>query len=273
MKEFKHAFIAPVSYLSLIPEDSDFHLVLAHLMHIKEYATFYKNRSERGDYIIMDNGAFENGVPYNTVQIKEAIDRAEFMPNCIVAPDYPGKSGYLSWMACLDFIDELPTFAASTTTVMFVPQSQEGDWYDWIKCYQAGCELPDIVSHIGMSILGIPNAFKHLTGTSNITFNRTFASQVLKQSGKVGVKKHHYLGCGDPRELLMMRKMGIADSNDSSTAIWHGHLDIAFDNTASGLRDGKSPIEVDFKVPARKTTRVIEDNIYWIGNILSASIP
>ena len=53
---------------------------------------------------------------------------------------------------------------------------------------------------------------------------------------------HHYLGCGDPRELLIMKELGLAYGNDSSTAIWHGALGIRFDDTASGLINGKSKI-------------------------------
>ena len=59
MKKTKFGYIAPVEYLDLIPENATFHLILAHLLKDKKYATVYKEKADRGDVIICDKGAFE----------------------------------------------------------------------------------------------------------------------------------------------------------------------------------------------------------------------
>lgn len=105
------------------------------------------------------------------------------------------------------------------------------------------------VKIIGMSILGVPNAFCTLTGTSDIAFNRIFATAYLKENNLVAKDIwHHYLGLGDPRELVMQDLLGVADSNDSSSAIWHGILGISYDSSAGGLLKGKNTTEVNFNL-------------------------
>ena len=99
-----------------------------------------------------------------------------------------------------------------------------------------------------MSIIGIPNAFCKVTGTNDIAFNRIYATNYLLETGIVNQKKwHHYLGLGGgPREILVQRQLGLMDSNDSSSPFWHGYLGIELDDSIWGLKNGKSPIEVDF---------------------------
>ena len=51
--------ITPTAYLHRYASQSSMHLVLAHLVDMdEEYANFY---AERGEFKIMDNGAFELG--------------------------------------------------------------------------------------------------------------------------------------------------------------------------------------------------------------------
>jgi hypothetical protein len=57
---------------------------------------------------------------------------------------------------------------------------------------------------------------------------------------------HHYLGLGQPRELILQRELGVIDSNDSSSPIWHGIVGVEYDNSWGGLVNGKSPIPVNF---------------------------
>jgi hypothetical protein len=57
--------IAPTAYLQYYATQSPRHLVLAHLVaKDPAYAAFYRTRSDIGDFIIMDNGAFELGGSY-----------------------------------------------------------------------------------------------------------------------------------------------------------------------------------------------------------------
>ncbi len=264
----KHALIAPTKYLHLIPEGSNFHLLLAHLMKDEEYSSFYRARQEAGDFIIVDNGAFEFKKPLPVDKYYKLVNDSGIIPDVIVAPDYPFEDWAKTVDSTAKFVEDYGNyFDVDKTNIMAVPQSVKGDHIGWVKAYSEFSLMED-VEFIGMSILGIPNAFCQLTGTDAISFNRIFASIFLKNNNLVCNKKHHYLGCDEPRELLIQNHIGIAYSNDSSTAFWHAINGISFDNTASGLKDGKTKIEVDFDIPFDEAhVRLIESNIDWISRL------
>lgn len=244
MKDIKYGYISPIKYQHLIPKSADFHLILAHLLDNKEYVDFYKKKIKRGDTVILDNSAFEFKRALSADEIFGFIDRSGIQPTYVVAPDYPFEDWKVTVKSTKKFIKEVQ---GKPYKVMAVPQSREGDWTGWLRGYQEMVNNPDIAV-IGMSILGIPNAFCKLTGTSDIAFNRIYATSYLLNTGLANQDKwHHYLGLGGgPRELLIQRQLGLIDSNDSSSPFWHGYLGIKLDNSLWGLKDGKSPIEVDF---------------------------
>ena len=269
MKKLQHCFIAPTAYLHLIPQNSKVHLLLAHLMEDRAYCDFYKRRKEEGDYIIVDNGAFEFKRPLDADEIFRLVGGAGFQPDVIVAPDYPFEPWSKTVTETDSFARRYHNYFDASVKLMAVPQSKPGDWHGWIECYEHLTKIPH-VNWIGMSILGIPNAFQSATGTKDISFNRTFATQYLKNNGIIESRiKHHYLGCGDPREILMMKAQGVADTNDSSTAFWHAINGIGYDDSVGGLRDGKSPIEVDFNLPYNEThVPLIKENVEWINGLI-----
>lgn len=268
MKKIKYGYIAPIAYQHLIPEHADFHLILAHLLNNKEYVDFYKQKIERGDTVILDNSAFEFKRALSAEEIFKFIDDSGIQPTYIVAPDYPFKEWEITWESTLDFIDRVRD---SGYKVMAVPQSLKGDADGWIECYRRMLTHPEI-EVIGMSILSIPNAFCEMTGTNDIAFNRVFATQYLLENGVVqpGWKWHHYLGLGNgPRELTLQRRLGLIDSNDSSSAFWHGHLGIRFDKSIWGLENGKSPLEVRFEIQADEDSiKDIKFNIEYMESII-----
>ena len=53
--------IVPIKYLSKLAGLSSNHMVLAQWLTEKKYFNFYKKRKEKGDFIILDNGACELG--------------------------------------------------------------------------------------------------------------------------------------------------------------------------------------------------------------------
>lgn len=268
----KHALIAPTQYLHTIPNDySYFHLVLAHLLQNKEYAAYYRERSNEGAYIIVDNGAFEFKRPLDSSELIHLVKQAGFTPNIVVAPDYPYEDWRKTYSAAQRFSREyVQHFDPRKTGLMVVPQSKEGDYKGWLQCYRDLAHIP-YVKFIGMSIIGIPHAWKSVTLTDDISFNRTYCTEYLLKENLVHKdKKHHYLGCSDPRELLMMQMQGVAYSNDSSTAYWHGINDIEFDKTASGLIKGKINKEVDFDIEFDSNKmQTIENNVVWIEKLLN----
>jgi hypothetical protein len=267
MKKIDFGYIAPNAYLHLIPESATFHLILAHLLDNKEYVDFYKEKIKRGDTVILDNSAFEFKRALSTEEILGFIERSGIQPTYVVAPDYPFESWEVTWESTLKFIEEVKGMPYK---VMAVPQSVHGDYEGWITCYENMLDNPDIAV-IGMSILGIPNAFCSLTGTDDIAYNRVFATQHLLINGIAarGIKWHHYLGLGNgPRELLLQRQLGLIDSNDSSSPIWHGHLGIQLDDSATSLIGGKSKTEVDFLCQPSLFESSVKYNIDYMENVI-----
>lgn len=267
MKKVKYGYISPIKYQHLIPENADFHLILAHLLDNDEYVNFYKEKIKRGDQVILDNSAFEFKRALSADEIFGFIDRSGIEPTYVVAPDYPFEHWEVTWKSTLDFIKQV---SGKNYKVMAVPQSEKGHWLGWVQCYKLMTEHPDIAI-IGMSILGIPNAFCSITGTDDIAFNRIFATNYLLERGIADKNKwHHYLGLGGgPREILIQRQLGLMDSNDSSSPFWHGYLGIELDNSLWGLKNGKSPIEVDFNVPFYENKeKVIKANVEYMENVI-----
>lgn len=268
MKKIKYGYISPVKYQHLIPESADFHLILAHLLDNKEYVDFYKAKIKRGDTVILDNSAFEFKRALSADEILGFIERSGIQPTYVVAPDYPFEDWKTTMASTLSFIQQVKN---EPYKIMAVPQSVKGDVKGWMQSYQQMYDDPDI-SVIGMSILGIPNAFCSLTGTNNIAFNRVFATQYILENTivKPGKKWHHYLGLGGgPREILMQRQLELMDSNDSSSPFWHGYLDTKFDDSLWGLKNGKSKIEVDFDAPYMESSaKTIKYNVDYMENLI-----
>lgn len=266
----KHAFISPIPYLQYVPSDSRVHLMLVHLMDDERYNQFYRDKQRRGDFIIIDNSAFEFGEPASLATIRDKCIKAQIVPDIVVAPDYPGQPWSKTYEAAItadnEFIDY---FDPEKTQLMCVPQSERNDYVGWLECYDLMIGNIGNCGMIGMSILGIPTAFKEWAGTEDVSTIRSAVTAYLIQEELASKNhKHHYLGCHSPRELLMMKYQGLAWSNDSSTAIWHGIHNVEFDASPSGLKNGKIPVPVDFELPCVLGNEPIHNNIEWIRSLL-----
>ena len=207
-------FITPIDYLEYT-EWSSSHLVLAHLVDESEkYASFYKERSELdGDFIMMDNSAYELKEPYSPDKLLELGQMCG--ADAIVLPDYPFQPSSVTVEAAKKFI---PIFKNAGMKTFFVPQSEVGDIGDWINGYNWAANNPDI-DIIGMSILGIPNAIPHI----HYAYSRVVMTQKLIDSGCFNFDKHHhYLGLnsGPALEIPSLLKMKALDTIDSSGPVW-----------------------------------------------------
>lgn len=214
-------FIAPINYLDWTL-CSNRHLVLAHLIveqdkdkkhFTQQYINHYKYCSDRGDYIICDNSAFELGGSYPPEKLIEAAKLVA--ADSLVLPDYPDEDPEKTVKAAEQWI---PEFKKNDLHTFFVPQAKKGDLEGWIDSYKWAANNPDI-DIIGMSILGIPNALPHLPAA----YARVVMAQILVDRGLFNFNKyHHWLGLnsGPKLELPALIKMGVLDSCDSSGPIW-----------------------------------------------------
>lgn len=250
VREYRHTnfgYIAPIEYLDYVPEESHFHLCLAHLCIDQRYCDFYRAKRERGDMIIMDNSAYEFGEGIESDRLLDLIDFSGIRPHVIVAPDYPGQHYSKTLHSLEKFKDAVERRKYDyNVSIMGVPQGEVGEHRQWLDCYEQ--MVYDLhVGVIGMSILAMPNAFQKLTGTKDVSHNRLFGSLYLVNGGAYTSRVwHHYLGASSPSELQLIHQLGLADSVDSSSPIWHGINSIKYDDTATGLVNGKTKKHVDF---------------------------
>jgi hypothetical protein len=249
-KNPQFCIITPTAYLEKYASQSSMHLVLAHLVDTDDkYADFYANRSE---FKIMDNGAFELGESYNPEKLIELGKKCK--ANAIVLPDYPFQPGQKTVDAASALI---PAVKSAGFQTMFVPQSETGDWRDWVETYSWASFNSDI-DIIGMSILGIPNALNKVPAA----YARVVATCLLQQMNNFNFTKyHHYLGlnAGPALEIPALINLGALDSCDSSGPVWAGICGQMYTKaTESYSPSRKISKHVDFNYPMVKDRYVLE---------------
>ena len=261
MIDFCH--IVPTPHLDLV-KDREVHLVLAHLIEEdEEYCRFYSNLSTRlGGMLIMDNSAFEM---YKREQPMYPTEKLIDMANkvgaqYVVMSDYPGEPIKRTMDAAVEMIPKLKEAGFGT---FFCPQSEEGDIEGLIAAYGWAFYNPDI-DYIAFSILNIPIAYGCERGQVDKPWrmqrflsrwmfmkelSRRFDLQKIHKSGK----KFHLLGMTEgPNEIQLMSEFAdIIDTWDSSAAVWAGLNGDSFDQSPTGMRNGKFEKEVDFNFKLR----------------------
>lgn len=128
--------IPPVSELLHSRPLGDFHLVLAHLMNIPGYAAYYKARGAAGDYLVLDNGAHENGAGLEVSQLMKTahlLDASEVvMPDALFSAEDTVRRTRTAFMQ----LKEAPLLARAingpVTALMVVPQGRNFD--EWKFC-------------------------------------------------------------------------------------------------------------------------------------------
>ena len=268
MTEFAH--ITPTAYLDLFASGRSFHLTLAHLVEQDEaYATWYASRDTSRSimpYInIMDNSAFEmykQGRPmYETDKLIPMAEKIK--ADYVVMSDYPGESGQRTISAACFMAPQLREAGFGT---FFVPQSTIGHTRDYIETALWASRIQH-VDYIGLSILGIPNAY----GVEKDNKLQRFVSRwkMMTKLARVGFfgnciqnkKKVHMLGMVDgPNEISLVKHFNI-DTWDSSAAVWTGLNGIRFDESPTGLIDGKFEKDVDFDYICIYSMRIFEGSL------------
>ena len=263
MTDFCH--IVPTPHLNLVAH-KNVHLVLAHLIEEdEEYCEFYKNSSAE---LIMDNSAFEmykrNEPMYPTEKL---IDMAKKVgATYVVMSDYPKEPIKKTMDAAVEMIPQLKEAGFGT---FFCPQSEEGDLEGLIAAYGWAFHNPNI-EYVAFSILNIPLAYGVESGNKMQKFlsrwmfmkelSRRFDLAKIHKNGT----KFHFLGMTEgPNEIELMREFtNLIDTWDSSAAVWAGLHGIAFDNSPTGLINGKFETEVDFNYSGGDTKMAISNMRY-----------
>lgn len=256
MTEFAH--ITPTAYLDLFATGRPFHLTLAHLVEQDpKYAEYYKHLGEwshmcQGSINIMDNSAFEmykEGRPMYSAE--KLIPMAQACgADYVVMSDYPGEESKKTVQAAVKMAPKLREAGLGT---FFCPQSEIGDKEDLLKCFDWASNAEE-VDYIGVSILAIPNAYgvekdnKLQRFLSRWKFMQELLASGMLERARANNKKFHFLGMVDgPNEILLVKEfLAYIDTWDSSAAVWAGLSGKKFDNSPTGLVDGKIETHVDF---------------------------
>tara|TARA_R110002153_G_scaffold45935_6_gene129503 strand:+ start:187 stop:1023 length:837 start_codon:yes stop_codon:yes gene_type:complete len=274
--DFCHIVSTP--HLENFVDDRNTHLALAHLIETdKAYEDFYRGQSS--STIILDNSAFEmykQGRPmYPSHKLIEMGHRIS--ADYIVMSDYPNQKGQDTIDAA---IASAPVLRDEGFKTFFVPQSVIGDKEDYIDTFKWAA-YSDAVDYIGISILGVPNAYgvekdnKLQRFLSRWKMMRELSDRGLLQVARDNNKKIHFLGMVDgPNEIaLMADHAAYIDTWDSSAAVWAGLNGISFDSSPTGLVNGKFEEEVDFDFETcdNELLEIAKCNVNYIDEICGAA--
>lgn len=231
---------------------------------------------QRKSTIILDNSAFEmyqRGLPMfegdKLIELGERV-KADY----IVMPDYPGENQWKTIAAATDYG---PQFKEAGFGTFFVPQSEIGDVDGYLEAFAFAATSP-LVDYIGVSILGVPNAFGVYGNPLQQYLSRKLMMGALYDRGLLQVakrmgKKIHFLGMLDgPNEIIEVAPFGkFIDTWDSSAAVWAGINGIAFDKSPTGLVDGKIKSHVDFDLAYKEDIErdnLIVSNMKYIDDLV-----
>lgn len=278
----KFCHIAPTKYLSHFAQYNGAHLILAHLVESdRDYRNFYANLDD-GKYKIMDNSAFEmfkqgRDMYDSSKLIKMA---SECKADCIVLTDYPREASIKTIEAATRLIGDVKSAGSSGAfDTFFCPQSQLGDLEDLMFAFEWALSNPNI-DLIGVSILACPIALgidEKAARWNDAHKLQRFLSRLkifseLECRGLLderAIKRFHCLGMVDgPNEVELLRGYHpFIRSWDSSAAVWAGLHNVRFDNSPSGLINGKFEKEVDFGIQDPLDIMQLNDVLYNIQTI------
>lgn len=251
MPHFCH--IAPTPYLEYFCSSNGVHLILAHLVEEDQhYREWYKSREELK---ILDNSAFEmfkRGEPMMPESRLCELGK-QVNADVIVMSDYPAQPWDRTKEAAQQMAPELINEGFQT---FYVPQSDVGDMDGFLQSVEWAA-TSDLVDFIGLSILGVPNAFGNIEKDNKLQrfLSRWKMMQILDRHNILSKieqndKKIHFLGALDgwPGEVEILGKYFLEKvySWDSSQCVWHGLNGIEYDQSPTKLINGKCDIEVDF---------------------------
>lgn len=303
MTQFSH--ISPTAFLKNFAAGRSFHLLLAHLVEEDpDYRFWYAGYKKTFEVAspsmiprkivspetgipshtplyILDNSAFEmykqgrEMYPSSKlIEMGHAI-KADY----IVLSDYPGEHSQKTINAALELA---PKFLSEGFGTFFAPQSEIGDLEDLINAYEWAVSPIGrrFVDYIGVSILGVPNAYgveknnKLQRFVSRYYLMRELYSRGILQKMRDNGQKLHFLGMVDgPKEIQLVEPfLKFIDTWDSSAAVWAGLNGLSFDNSPTGLLNGKFEHEVDFNLPydavTSKQLDLARENINTIDRML-----
>lgn len=233
--------ISPIAGLERYATLSRTHLLLAQI-NAPGYWKFYERMiRERGDFIILDNGAYEGEC--DRVRLLNRINRIQ--PNVVVLPDILGGNWKSSSRESFSFLEDY-YYSFPNTKWMYIPQAEPGDIIGFVE------SLFRAIDDSRIAYIGLPRALSYSI-TSDLTMRVRIAEQIRKRSSRV---KIHALGMvrGSVEECRLLREGGCVMSIDSNAPVWRGWngwtLDeVRYRHNESPQRWPETPVDYNAKFP------------------------
>lgn len=201
--------LSPIAGLTRYSTLSNRHLLLPHLTRSEQYVNFYQERKQAGDFLILDNGAYEGQEDWaNLVRCVEL-----FKPQVCALPDYLLQEWEKTHHEAFVFLDRY-YYTFPNVKWMYIPQAKPGDIVGFID------SLFRALDDERISWIGLPRALP-LEICNDPLMRVRVAEQVRKRS-RVNI---HALGMmkGNVGELKLLEQAGVK-SVDSNAPVWRGWL-------------------------------------------------
>jgi hypothetical protein len=186
----KIAHIVPTQYLPLIVDKHSYHLCLTHMVREDQaYTNWYKTQSDKGSYVILDNGIYE-GVETSVDELLDCAERVHAKE--IVLPDV--FRAVTSTERTLEALDN-PMFKDMPSTSKFAAVVHGKDRSTWIQSFDT------LSSDSRIHTLMLPKVLDEVWGYGG----RFAACAYLEATGRVDKSKtYHLLGVWtDPIEVYL----------------------------------------------------------------------
>lgn len=260
----KYGIICPTSDLQKFACRSDYHLVLAHMVEFDEhYASFYRERSECGDFVTLDNSSYEIGdgaySPSSLVQIGRKVRANETM-----APEV-FQNGKETAVKILEFCEEVK----HKIKIFGVIHGTTVD--EILTCFKAVYQRVDTIGlscRLGATDVLIPSGNESMRKARFrfVIVNQLFR-MIKEEQLDVSHLNFHLLGLNSPVELLWYGDE--IRSCDSSCAYISGEYGIKLRDIF--LEDYQKPANaVIFDNPpvSVETEKIVSDNIDFIKSLM-----
>lgn len=209
-------FITPTPLLRSIATKSERHLVLAHQFLVdKDYEQFYRTIKRLGDYVILDNSAYELGASVEVSKLVRVASRLQ--PNAIFLPDKRFDTEATLQMV-VEAIKALTPLCRGIGAKLFaVPQGS--NLAEILHCYDELCKLP--IDGFGL--------YEEIGEVSGLGRRWDFL-KYLQETNRVKTDKYyHLLGMEeDVQNIRRLAQFEWVDSIDSVKPISYGLSGIQF---------------------------------------------
>jgi hypothetical protein len=200
--------LSPIAGLERYSTLSKTHLLLSQIRDPR-YWEFYNRRHKAGDFIILDNGAYEGQL--DRVRLIECIKLVH--PHVVALPDRLGEDWKASHRSSINFLESY-YYEFDNLEWLYIPQASPGDIVGFVE------SLFKALDDERISWIGLPRALSYSI-TSDLLMRVRVAEQIRKRNSRV---KIHALGMvkGSLEELRQLRSSGCVTSIDSNAPVWRG---------------------------------------------------